>query len=512
LRQIGTALNAPASPLSTARIAPPVPDTVADASAVAPQAAAAAPAVLRHWSIAARLAWAVTGVVTAVWLASFAALFVAAQHDRAIAADHALTEAARMLLAFADHELAEIRAEGGPEGVSANPHDEEVLAMYYQVWSSDGKLLYRSSNAPTTPIVAADAPPGLGKVVLDGQHLRSYNGWDDSRAMQIQAIAPLPPVGPLDTAGAIGIAVTSVLALALLAWALRRVLRNTMDGIGQSTSLIAARAADDLQPIPDDALPDELRPLVRETNALLARVRAARASERRFVADAAHELRTPLAVLRAQTQVAQRAAGPDARDAQPAFAALLAGVDRATSLVEQLLTLSRADGRATFAPTQLRLDRVVHQQIESLRPWAEARGVALVADLAPLAVSGDPALLGALARNLIDNALRYAPQGSGRVRVHVAQAAGAGHAPPSWSGAAPPVELSVEDNGPGIAPPLRTRVFERFFRAPANGESGSGLGLAIVQTVAASHGALVALEDATVAPGLRVVVRFPSAA
>jgi signal transduction histidine kinase len=498
--------------MSTARIAPSGHD--AHAHADTGTDAAAPPAALRHWSITGQLAWAVTAVVIAAWLASFAALFVAAQHDRAVAADRALTEAARMLLAFADHELAEIRAEGGPEGLSANPHDEEVLAMYYQVWNSDGKLLYRSSNAPTTPIVARGAPPGLGNVVIDGQHLRSYNSWDDSHAMQIQAIAPLPPVGPLDTAGAIGIAVTSVLALGLLAWSLRRVLRHTMDGIGQSTSEIAARAADDLQPIPDDALPDELRPLVRETNALLARVRAARASERRFVADAAHELRTPLAVLRAQAQVAQRAAGPEARDAQPAFAALFSGVDRATSLVEQLLTLSRADGHVTFAPTRLRLDHVVHHQIESLRSLAEARGVTLVADLAPLAVSGDAALLGALARNLIDNALRYAPQGSGRVRVQVqvAQAAGPGHAQPSWTGTAPPVELSVEDNGPGIAPRLRTRVFERFFRAPGNGEKGSGLGLAIVQSVAASHGALVELEDAAVAPGLRVVVRFPTAA
>ena len=246
-----------------------------------------------------------------------------------------------------------------------------------------------------------------------------------------------------------------------------------------------------------------VRPLVQALNGLFERVHDQLASERRFTADAAHELRTPIAAIRMQAQVAEGATGDDERRA--ALAATIAGCDRATRLVEQLLQLARleadmADTRAPDSPRgQADLAAAAAQQVHELAAQAGRRGQQMALDRPPhaVAVPMSGPLLAVLLRNLIDNALRYGPDG-GRVRVQVlAATADAG------------AHLVVEDAGPGLSDADLQRLGERFFRVLGSGQSGSGLGWSIVQRLARLHDLDMALDRSPALGGLRVTVRWP---
>ncbi|MEP7303665.1 MAG: ATP-binding protein, partial [Caldimonas sp.] len=261
---------------------------------------------------------------------------------------------------------------------------------------------------------------------------------------------------------------------------------------------LRARDALSLAPVAVAGLPDEVSPLAGALNALLERLRLSLDTQRAFVADAAHELRSPLTALKLQLELLRRA-GDDA-DREAARAAIGAGIDRATRLVEQLLALARSEPGAVPAPRErVDLAELARRAVAETVAFAASRGVEfeLVA-AAPVFIEGDPVSLGLLVRNLADNAARYSPPGS-RVELTIAADLAAGTA-----------TLSVDDAGPGIPEAERQRVFDRFYRRAESGESGSGLGLAIVRSVAAAHGASVVLAGSA-RGGLRVDVRFPLA-
>jgi two-component system sensor histidine kinase QseC len=257
---------------------------------------------------------------------------------------------------------------------------------------------------------------------------------------------------------------------------------------------VAAKGPDNLEPLVFKPKHRELLLLGKSVNGLLERIRNDVLRERRFIADAAHELRTPLAAMRINVEaLQQRAHGPEDR-------ALLEGLvhsgDRATRLVAQLLSLMRSDAVPESArETPLRLDELAQERLAALGGIARERDIELELD-APAAVTiqGERQAITSLLDNLIENAIKYSPpQGVVVVRV-MADASGA--------------QLAVEDSGPGIPEELRERVFARFYRAPEQTQSGSGLGLAIVRAVAESHGAAVALENVGGNGGLRVAVKF----
>jgi signal transduction histidine kinase len=256
---------------------------------------------------------------------------------------------------------------------------------------------------------------------------------------------------------------------------------------------IAAREPERLSPLVPATAPVEVRPLLDALNALFGRVGQALEAERRFTADAAHELRTPLAALAAQAQVAERAR--DDAERQHAIAQLVVGSRRAARLVEQLLTLARLDPEAEAPAARVDLQRLAEEVCAAHGSLAIEKGIALSLDARPAGVSGNADTLGVLLRNLVDNALRYTPAG-GRVQVEVR----GGERP----------ELAVVDSGPGIPAEARQRVFARFHRLAGQDSEGSGLGLSIVARIAERHGASVRLEDAA-GGGLRAVVGFPSA-
>ncbi|WP_413816408.1 sensor histidine kinase N-terminal domain-containing protein [Pigmentiphaga sp.] len=277
--------------------------------------------------------------------------------------------------------------------------------------------------------------------------------------------------------------------------------------LGKLQERLRARRPDDLSPIDEREVPQEIAPLVGAMNDLLQRLSANVAAQKRFVADAAHQLKTPLAGIRTQAELALRNASPE--DMEASLRHLIAGAERATRLVNQLLALARAEDTGSPVDTSTRVDlqEVASEQTQHWVHEAMERGIdlGLEGTEGPVPVVGDALLLAELLNNLIDNALRYTPRG-GTVTVRV-MAQDDGPA------------LEIEDSGPGIPPEERELVFDRFYRILGSNAEGSGLGLAIVREIAQRHGAALTISDnpqstAPDMPGTRVRVHFrrPAAA
>jgi two-component system OmpR family sensor kinase len=282
--------------------------------------------------------------------------------------------------------------------------------------------------------------------------------------------------------------------LALVIWI---AVGHALEPLRRLTSQVKARRVDALDDLPATLLPDEVQPLVLALNDLLGRLRAALERERAFMADAAHELRTPLTALHLQMGMLTRASSEAERAS--AMGTLSAGVQRAIRLIEQMLALARQQPRAESPRVPVRLDELAREIVAELVPLADAGRIDLgVAAAQPATVEADSEALRTLLRNLVDNAVRYTPPG-GRVDVTVE------------STAAGP-RLRVTDDGPGIPPDERLRVFDRFYRRAGTSPTGSGLGLAIVKAIADAHGASVTLGDGCDGKGLAVTVTFHAAA
>jgi two-component system sensor histidine kinase QseC len=275
--------------------------------------------------------------------------------------------------------------------------------------------------------------------------------------------------------------------LAAMAAAVRRGLRP----VREIAREVQVRRADSLSPLAIGRAPAELRPLLAAMNDLFARIERALEHERRMTADAAHELRTPLAALRAQWEAAQLAATDGER--KHAYAQIGEGIDRLGRLVSQLLSLAGVEARGTpvFTDT-VDWHRVLEQALSDCLPLLDATGTEVAVrwpeQEAPLPLTGDEALLATLVRNLIDNALRYSPPRS-QVLVHFTASA-----------------LTVEDRGPGLTTEQRQRLGDRFYRTAGQVQSGSGLGISIVRRVAELHGLEVSFDNRDDGPGLRVTV------
>ncbi|MBH2536039.1 quorum sensing histidine kinase QseC [Serratia bockelmannii] len=239
------------------------------------------------------------------------------------------------------------------------------------------------------------------------------------------------------------------------------------------------RAPDDATPLDARQVPTEVRPLVDALNALFARINALLVRERRFTSDAAHELRSPLAALRVQTEVVQLA-GDDAPMREHALDNLTVGIDRATRLVDQLLTLSRLDSLSDLAElAPIDWNDLVTMTLAEQDRQAHAAGVTLRYEHrgTPPPRQGETLLLSLLLRNLLDNAVRYTPQG-GVVTVTLSERS-----------------LTVEDDGPGVTAEHLARLGERFYRPPGQEQTGSGLGLSIVQRIAGLHGLQISFAN-----------------
>ena len=419
--------------------------------------------------------------VTAVTLAASLLVYRLARREIDAIFDYHLRQIA---LSLRQHAPGGAAAGAAPEGFD----------FVVQIWDRDGARLFLSRPDSGLPEVAR-----LGFATV-----RSWTGdWRvysvELSGQVIQVAQPLRLRQELAFAAAARTLAPVLLVLPLLALLVWRIVGRALAPLDRLARAVGSRTPSALDPIPEEGAPEEALPLVRSLNDLLGRLGAALVAQRAFVADAAHELRTPLAALKLQAQLVERARDHGERAAS--LADLLAGLDRATHVVQQLLTLARAEPGAAAAPPgeAVRLADLVAQAVADHALLAEAKRIDLGARQAAgedtgATVPGDPAALRTLLANIVDNAIRYTP-GGGRVDV----AAGvAGDRP----------YLEVSDDGPGIPAAERGRIFDRFYRRGAAPDSGSGLGLAIVKAIADRHGASVSVGDAP-GGGLTVRVVFP---
>ena len=376
------------------------------------------------------------------------------------------------------------------------PPDQADADFVIQIWDLYGTRIYFSR--PGLPLINATAL-GYADVRVGGRQWRTY-GLSTLDGV-IQIAQPVRVRESLARGAALRVVIPLLLLLPLLGAAVVGVVGSGLRPLRRVAGEVQRRDVHSLTPIAADRLPQEIAPLVNELNRLLTRLSAAFQTQRAFVADAAHELRSPLTALSLELQLLDRA--PDETARREARANLGAAVERAIHLVGQLLTLARNEPREPVGElTPIALEQPVAEGIADVHALAAVRRIELTLEADPAVVQGDREALRTLVRNLVDNAVRYTPEG-GRVQVRMrgdARSAGRGE----------PVLLEVGDSGPGIAAADRERAFDRFYRRVGSPQGGSGLGLAIVKAIADRHGAEVRLGDAADG-GLLVTVAFPPA-
>jgi two-component system OmpR family sensor kinase len=377
--------------------------------------------------------------------------------------------------------------------IRRDPHTAGITELVTQIWDRDGVLVYWSQPGMGLPVPATE---GYSTVRHDGRDWRVYTLVQGTHALQVaQAENEREAIA---TQAALRTLVPFVALLPVFGALIWLAVGRGLEPLDAMSRAVSKRRPDAMAPLAERGLPEELRPLVASLNGLLARLSDALAAQRRFTADAAHELRTPLAALKLQLDLARRNGA--ATDGTTALADLEAGVARASHVVEQLLTLARVEPEAlALRGTECDLAGIARDAIVARAALAADKSIDLgLARATTTTVNGDPASLAILLSNLLDNALRYTPRG-GRIDVAVDD---------DPSGAT----LSVADTGPGIPPEDRERVFDRFYRGADSDASGSGLGLSIVKRIADAHDAAITLDAPPQGSGLIVRVRFPKQA
>jgi len=383
-------------------------------------------------SLQGRLLVMVIGLVAGVWLVTAVLTWVDVRHELDELLDSHLAQAASLLVVQQASEIGD-----DDHGVNAPTLHRYAPKVAFQVFH-EGRLVLRSSNASAEPMLAIDGrvEDGFRTVSMGGATWRIFATHGRERDVQVYVGEQVESRDAILWAVLRSALAPMLLALPLLAfaawWAVRRGVAP-MKGLGRT---LAQREPQALQPIVVDGLPSEMKPMLNALNGLFHRITELMASERRFTADAAHELRTPIAAIRTQAQVALAETDDAARS--HALQATLQGCDRATRLVEQLLTLSRLESGTVPALVTVDLSTVARQVVADLAPQALAKRQTIeVTAAGPYAIEANAMLLSVLVRNLVDNAIRYSPTDA-QVRVAISSKDGG-------------VQLSVDDSGPGMS-------------------------------------------------------------
>ncbi|MDO9406492.1 MAG: histidine kinase dimerization/phospho-acceptor domain-containing protein [Polaromonas sp.] len=458
---------------------------------------AANPARPGGWSLRRRLVLQILGASVVMWLVSLAIIVHVAWRETSSVFDDSMEEGARLALVLGSNLQAHGALRDSDPPVAREP---ARLKLYYQIVSGDGRVLRRAAGAPATPFSRdLTEDDDFQDVRVDGARWRVYLLRGEGLDFQVQIGQPWDERLDLLDEMAEELVWPALVMLLLLGAFCWLVIRHLLKPMERTASRIAAKSPQDLTPVPFAQDPRELRPIVQALNLVLGRLASALQAERRFTADAAHELRTPLAGLRMRIQLLQRqSAASTSAGAPPAHAAALQSlrddVDRCTTLVESLLTLARLDPESP--------DTLEKKNVDLPALFARLQGevlqdpsISLAFEARVAQVLAHPVLLESALRNLIDNALRYCPAGS-VVRVE-ATAFGSG------------VRLAVLDDGPGVSTADRDRLTERFFRVLGTGEPGNGLGLSIVARMADLHGARLHFGPGIGGQGLGVMLDFP---
>lgn len=440
------------------------------------------------YSLRRRLTASILGASVLVWLVSLAVVVHVAWRETSDVFDDALEESARLVLAL-----------GSPQTPSGAPSEPAVrgeaakLELHYQLVSSDGRVLRRGEDAPAQPFSQAFAKrKGYENVWVDGRAWRVYLLRAEGQDLQVQIGQPWDERLELLEDIAEDLLWPMLGLLVLLGGFCWFVIRRLLQPLERTAARIAAKSPHDLAPVPSADEPRELLPIVQALNGVFGRLDHALQAERRFTADAAHELRTPLAALRMRIQLMQRQRAA-ASDAPIDLQGLRNEVDRCTALTESLLALARLDPERaeSLAKEPVDLDALFARLVTARPTGFDA---AVQVDAHGLVLQAHPALLDSALRNLVDNALRY----------------GASHVAVDATSTGKGVRIAVRDDGPGVSDADRARLTERFFRVLGTGQTGSGLGLSIVARIASLHGASLRFEPGIAGRGLGVEMEFPA--
>ncbi len=441
----------------------------------------------QNFSLQQRLLTRTLGGVLVVWVATAAFVWFEAQHEVDELLDAHLAQSAALLVVQQN----------------ATPDDEPLLdaptlhkyahRVAYQVFD-DNRLVMHSPNVVHAPM--AQHKSGFETLTLpDGKLWRVFAAPGHDRDVQIYVAERLDSRDEILRAVLVGFLPPLTIALPLLLIGLWWNVRSGLQPLQRLRQVLLKRDTQTLTPVRVPDTPQEVQPMLDALNDLLQRLAQRLETERRFTADAAHELRTPIAAIRAQAQVALSAATND-QVRQQALQDTLFGCDRASRVVEQLLTLARVEGPQDLVSEPFRLDQLAQQVMADLTPEALRRGQTLeLLAPEPLQVSGQSTLWHILLRNLIDNALRYSPEGT-LVRIN-AQRLDANQ-----------VQVTVADGGAGLSSADMARLGERFFRVLGTQASGSGLGWSIVRHIARLQQVDVQVGKSTDLGGLQVTLRW----
>ncbi len=364
----------------------------------------------------------------------------------------------------------------------------------FQVWMDDGFLALKSNNAPKKPLT--DGTDGLSSQSIAGSYWRANTFYDHQTGFTIMVAEQAHYREQLEnqlTQDSVLIMLVTYPFLGLLIWI---IVGRGLESLKQIAREVDERAPHSLRPVDASEAPIEVAPIIRALNHLFGSLSDAFSREKRFAGDAAHELRTPMAQLSAHAQAALRTESEEER--QQALSSIVAGVTRGTHIVQQLLTLSRMVPDAAIndpKPTDLAHEVTEVTALLATQAIDKNTDIELIYDEKdrPIIFANSTAI-GILARNLIDNAIRYSPPNS-EVRITIERQLN--H-----------IVLSVIDNGPGIADDMKERIFERFYRVLGSNESGSGLGLSIVHQIAKLHDADIRLDNPDSGRGLAFRVVF----
>lgn len=433
-------------------------------------------------SIRLRLLAGTLAVVVTIWMVAIVFAWLETRREAGELFDAHLEQTASLLAATFDNDEDDF-------GVR-EPQHRYARNVAFQIWDDKGKLVTRSASAPMQPLAPAEA--GFS----DTPQWRVYSVRTADRRYLVHVAETYDARTEVSRDLAEHLLAPLAMALPLLVLALILLIRGTLAPLSTLAASIGQRSPQRLDAIPLAGAPFELHPILEQFNVLIARVQRSLEQERRFTGDAAHELRTPLAAMRAQAQVAR--ASRDEAERMRALDNVVAAIDRTTHLTEQLLALARldaADAAIARKPSDLRA--LAAEAVALAAPTAFGKHVEIELDTGPPVMAVvEPALIATLLRNLIDNAVRYSPPHR-QVKVAVSQ-----------SGT--DARIDVVDQGPGIAVDELARVRDRFYRIAGTGETGSGLGLSIVSRIVELHGGRLDLLTAGES-GLRASVVLSAA-
>jgi two-component system, OmpR family, sensor histidine kinase QseC len=427
---------------------------------------------------------AATGLI---WLCGILWIFIGAKAELEHVLDTRLQEAARMVNSLLDRGSPVL---AGAAGIAAAPERYE-RQLSCQIWSLDGHLIARSGSAPE--VFLSDRGTGFSDRLIRGEKWRVYSIENASKGVLVMIGDRLGQRDQLVADLVKGLIIPGVLILPLLGgliWlSLGRGLRPLLDMAGE----LQSRGADDMRPIDAQNAPSELRPLAGALNDLLDKVEAARRHEREVTAFAAHELRTPLAGLKTQAQIAMAAVDPGLR--QGALRQILLSIDRTTRLVRQLLTLAKLDAGLELHPEEeVRVAELLNDIMNNIGQVENIHSVTVDSALHDYRIRTNRESFGIALRNLYENAVQHTPEG-GAI---------------AWTIASDGYGIVLDDEGPGIPSEELPLVSQRFFRGSHRTPTGCGLGLAIVDSVIKQIGGILILKNREEQHGLRAIIVLPA--